>query len=75
VLCCKVPLAIETPIVIAQEPPASASEPSSSASAIEALWGLVACEYAVARASAHQVLQFLDKMKNTADDRDGEHCN
>jgi hypothetical protein len=59
--------------VIAQEPPASTSDPSSSAAVVEVPSGLTACEYAEIRAFAHRVLQFIDKMKIAADERDGEY--
>jgi hypothetical protein len=51
---------------------AFASGPASLAGATKAPSGLVACDYSEARASAHQVLQFLDRMKNGVDDREGE---
>jgi hypothetical protein len=50
----------------------SVSEPSALAAATEAPSGLVACEYAEVRTSAHRVLQFFNKIKTVADDGDGE---
>jgi hypothetical protein len=45
-------------------PSVAASEPSSSVVATKAASGLVECDYADVRASAEQVLRFLDRMKN-----------
>jgi hypothetical protein len=71
-LCCRAPLAVETAKVIAQDLMTSVSEPSALAAATEAPSGLVACEYAEVRTSAHRVLQFFNKIKTVADDGDGE---
>jgi hypothetical protein len=55
-------------------PPPSvvASEPSSLAAATKAALGLVACDYADARASTERVLRFVDRMMNAVDDREGD---
>jgi hypothetical protein len=50
---------------------AVASDPSPSAIVVKGGAGLVACDYADARASAQRVLQYLDRMKNVVDDREG----
>jgi hypothetical protein len=57
--------------VIAQEPLASSSDSSPSDTATMVSSGLAACEYAEIRASAHRVLQFLDKAHTTSEEWDG----
>jgi hypothetical protein len=74
-MCILLPSVVEAAKVIAQEPPASASESSSSSTGTKVPSGLVALEYAKIKASAHRVLQFHDKAKSTADLRDLECLN
>jgi hypothetical protein len=64
-------LAVESAKDIAQELLAPASEPSPSAIATKVTSGLVSCDYAEARASAHQLLPFLNRIKSAIDDREG----
>jgi hypothetical protein len=48
------------------------ASPSSLVGAAKTLTGLMACDYAEARASVHSEFQFLDRMKNVVDDREGK---
>jgi hypothetical protein len=59
-------------IAMVLPPSVAASRPSSLVVATKAASELVACDYADARASAHRVLQFLDRMKNAIDNREGD---
>jgi hypothetical protein len=54
-------------------PSVTATIPGPLPSAIVVIGGagLVACSYADTRSSTQQVLQFLDRMKNAVDDREG----
>jgi hypothetical protein len=74
-----VPIVVELAKITVQEPLAFASMPSplvvtsgplSSVGAAKLQSRLIACEYAEARASAHWVLQFLDRMKTMVDDQE-----
>jgi hypothetical protein len=53
-------------------PVATASNPSPLAPAARGGAGLVAYDFADARASVQRVLQFLDRMKIAVDDRESD---
>jgi hypothetical protein len=63
---------VPSAVAMVLPPSVAASRPSSLVVATKAASGLVACDYANARASAHRVLQFLDRMKNAVNDREGD---
>jgi hypothetical protein len=54
--------------VVLPPPSAGAAEPSFSTATTQAGSGLVACDYADARAFAQRMLRFLARMKNVVDD-------
>jgi hypothetical protein len=79
-LCCRTPYVFESSKAVEQKPShalvllssgATAPDPSPSMTVVKGGTGLVACDYADARAYPQQMLQYLDHMKNAVDDREG----